>query len=372
MRRTHATNGVRLKGLSQSGRWPSGNPRFYLRQAGQKAVAMPDAPKDSRAFLAAYLAATGHKQRLDRKPTPGTIGALAAGFMASAAYQNMAESTRAYMRRNLDAIRATWGNAPAADLDARHIRFDLSKLSPNPANMRLRAWKAMCKWAFQEAALLDKDPAAAVRKRVIPKSEGFKSWTRDDVVAFRAYWRYGTEERMAFEVLHRTAAAVVDACQMGPGMIRDGWMFYTRQKSESPAACPMTAETSPPWFEHDDHLDRCLAVQPRHLVYILTKTGKARSRKSVSQWFAAACRQAGIKGKSAHGLRKHRAAVFKENGASAEQRMAILGHETASEAKDYAASASLARTIWGTPVSNLPDHAKPEGAEILVFKGGNR
>jgi integrase len=332
---------------------------------------MPDAPKDSRAFLAAYLAATGDTPKIDRKPTPGTVGALVTGFKASAAYQNLAESTRAYIRRNLDAIRTTWGDAPAADLDARHIRFDLSKLDPNPANMRLRAWKAMCKWAFQEAALLDKDPAAPVRKRVVPKTEGFAPWTREDVAAFRAHWPHDTEERMTFEVLHRTAAAVVDACQIGPAMVRDGWLFYTRRKSGSPAVCPMTAETSPPWFEHDDHLALCIAAQPARLVYLMTKTGKARSHKSVSQWFAAACRAAGIEGKSAHGLRKHRAAVFKENGASAEQRMAILGHETASEAKDYAASASLARTVWGTPISNLPDQAKPYGAEILVFKGGN-
>jgi integrase len=248
----------------------------------------------------------------------------------------------------------------------------LSKLSPNPANLRLRAWKAMCKWAFQEAALLDKDPAASVRKRVVPKSDGFTAWTREDVAAFRAYWPHDTEERMAFEVIHRTAAAVVDACKIGPGMVRDGWLFYERQKSGSPAVCPMTAETSPPWFEHDEHLAMCLAAHPRHLVYVMTKLGKARSHKSVSQWFAAACRQAGIEGKSAHGLRTHRAAVFQENGASAEQRMAILGHETASEAKDYAASASLARTVWGTPISNLPDHAKTGEAQIVVFKGGNR
>lgn len=330
---------------------------------------MPDAPKDSRAFLAAYLAATDHKPQIDRKPRRGTVGALVTGYRASAAYHNLADSTRDYMRRNLDAIRATWGEAVAADLESRHIRADLAKLSPNPANMRLRAWKAMCKWAFQEAALIETDPAAPIRKRVTPKSDGFTAWTREDVETFRAYWPHDTEQRMAFEVIHRTAAAVVDACRVGPAMVRDGWLHYVRKKSGSPAVCPMTAETSPAWFEHDDHLTACLAAQPRHLIYIMTQAGKPRSHKSVSQWFAGACRAAGINGKSAHGLRKYRAAVFKENGASAEQRMAILGHETESEAKDYAASASLVRTVWGTPNSNSPDHAMSKGAEIIVMKG---
>lgn len=356
---------MRLKGLSQSGRWPSGNPRYYLRRAGEKAIPMPDAPKGSKAFLAAYTAATGDLPKGPERPAAGTVGALLTGYKASAAYQNLAASTRAYIGRNLDDIRRTWGRAPAADLQTRHILGDLARFQPHPANNRLRAWKAACKWAFQEGALIDHDPAAPIRKRAVPKSDGFTPWDADDVGKFRAHWPHDTPQRLAFELIHRTGAAVVDACAMSPGMIRDGWLIHTRRKSGSRAVCPMTAETSPAWFGHDDNLAECLAAQPRHMSYIVTTSGASRSEKATSQWFAAACRAAGVKGKTAHGLRKYRAAMFQERGASADQRMAILGHETESEARRYSGSADLRRTVSGTQTSNSHDSALADIAQVV-------
>lgn len=340
-----------MKGLSQSGRWPSGNPRFYLRLAGKKAIAMPDRPKDHPEFLAAYTAQTGARTIPPQKPMMGTVAAMITCFMASAAYQNLEASTRAYQRRNLEAIRKTWGTAKAIDLEAKHVRADLAKLTPHPANMRLRAWKAMCKWAFNEGGLIDSDPAAPVSRRVTPDSDGHKAWTREDVAKFREHWPHDTAQRLAFELIHRTGASMVDACRIGPGMIRDGWLTYTRKKSGSHAVCPMTAD-APTWFEHDDELETCVAAQPRHMTYLVTAHGRPRSEKSASQWFSAACRAAGLMDITAHGLRKHRAAVFQENGATADQRMAILGHETASEARRYSKSADLRKTVSGTQFSN--------------------
>jgi integrase len=337
-----------LKGLSQSGTWPSGNPRFYLRRPGQKAVAMPDLPKGDQEFLAAWLAAMGPQKPTDRRPLTGTLGAVVVAYMASAAYQNLAPSTRAYMRRNLEAIRRTWGSARAGTLEARHIRADLAKLEPHPANLRLKAWRAMCRWACNETAMMAHDPAATIRKRVTRKSDGHQPWTRGDVARFRAFWPHDTPQRLAFEVIHRTGAAIVDACHIGPGMIRDGWLHYRRKKSGSAAVCPMTAETSPPWFEHDDHLALAIAAAPRHMTWLVTDQGAPRSQKAASQWFSAACRKAGITGKTAHGIRKHRAAVFQENGATTDKRMAILGHETETEARRYSAGASLVKTVSGT------------------------
>jgi integrase len=313
---------------------------------------MPDRPKGHPEFLAAWIAATGATKPLDRRPTAGTVGALVVAFLASAAYQNLAPSTRGYMRRGLEHIRLVWGEGRANTLDTRVIMADLSKLKPHPANNRLRAWKALCRWGFQEAALLEFDPAAPIVKRVGAKSTGHTPWTREDVAAFRDRWPHDTPQRMAFELIHRTAASIVDACNVGPGMVRDGWLRYTRQKSGSAAVCPMTAATSPAWFEHDDHLAMCVSAQPRHMTYLVTADGAPRSVKAASQWFAAACREAGLKGKTAHGLRKHRAAVFQENGAAADKRMAILGHETASEARRYSASADLVKTVSGTDISN--------------------
>ena len=47
----------RLKGLSQSGFWPSGNARLYYRRAGSQSVPLPDLPRTDAEFLKAYAAA---------------------------------------------------------------------------------------------------------------------------------------------------------------------------------------------------------------------------------------------------------------------------------------------------------------------------
>ena len=84
------------------------------------------------------------------------------------------------------------------------------------------------------------------------------------------------------------------------------------------------------------------------MTFIATKGGRPRSEKAASQWFSKACRAAGLEdGKSADGLRKLRATMFRENGASQDQRMAILGHETSAEAEHYSKSADQKRVISG-------------------------
>ncbi len=44
--------------------------------------------------------------------------------------------------------------------------------------------------------------------------------------------------------------------------------------------------------------------------------------------------------------------MFRENGATKEQRMAIPGHETEAQADHYAKSADLIRVVTGTKSSN--------------------
>ncbi|MEL6296781.1 MAG: hypothetical protein AAFR10_21225, partial [Pseudomonadota bacterium] len=69
---------------------------------------------------------------------------------------------------------------------------------------------------------------------------------------------------------------------------------------------------------------------------------------------------------SAHGIRKLRAAMFRENGASEDQRMAILGHESKQMASHYSKSADLRKVISGTNSSNPGFQLDPT---VVKFKG---
>lgn len=346
-------NRIRLKHLNASGKWPSGNVRYYFRPKGLRAKPLPDLPPDDPRFLAEYIKLSGVTNLRTTTPKSGTISASIHAYFKSDKYLSMAMSTRMLWRRQLHDIEDRYGKALIYDLRARHIRQDLARLEAHPANTRRKVWRSICRW-WLDTGMIEEDPSRDVRPRATPPTMGWTPWTRDDVSAFRKHWSYDTPQRLAFELMHRTCASIGDACLLGPGMITDNWLTYSRKKSKSVAVCPMNADNTPKWFEHDEHLANCLAVAPRHMTWMVTNSGAPRSPKAAAQWFSRACQAAGLDpGKSAHGIRKHRAAVFKENGATPEQRMAILGHDTQAEAMRYSKSADLKKTISGTESSNF-------------------
>ena len=337
-------HGVKLKHLNAAGHWPSGNVRFYYRPKGQKGVALPDLPPDHPDFLTAYARAAGNRVQI----APGSIAAGVVAFLASSMYQARSPATRANWRRAAEDIRQRYGVGRLVDLRPQHIRQDLAPRDPHPANNRLKVWRAMGRF-WVDAGMIETDPARDVRKRETPDTGGRTAWTRDDVARFRAHWPIGSPQRLAFELLHRTCAAIGDACRLGPADIVDGWLTYQRAKSGSTAVVPM--HTAPDWFEPCDTLARCIAAAAPTATFLATQSGAPRSPKAATQWFAAAARAAGVAA-TAHGIRKHRAAVFRENGATQDQRMAILGHESEAEARRYAKSADLRRVIGFPTGSN--------------------
>lgn len=330
-----------MRYLNQSGFWPSGNPRYYYRPKGRKGIAMPDAPIDSAEFRAAYVEA--EKSNPIRTAEKGTLAHAIKRFLDSAEFASKAEGTRRVWTRTLLDLRERYGHVPLATIRTRHIKADLARLDAHPANNRAKTWKALFRW-LDSRGEVEIDPARPIRNRKVPQSEGFTAWTRDDFAAFRAHWPHDTPQRLAFEVYYRSCAATVDVVQLGPQRVSDGWLTYTRSKTGTPAVVPWHPRVAPDWFEWTDDLEKCLAAQPRHMTYIVTRYGRPRSHKATSQWFSAACRDAGLD-LSAHGIRKGRAAMFRENGASQDQRMAILGHETEEEATAYSKSANLKKVV---------------------------
>lgn len=347
--RRHIRNGVRLKHLSQSGCWPSGNPRWYFKRKGQKAVPMPDLPKDDESFIQAYVIASGLRPKPEPKTfSMGTIGAGITAYRGSSNFLRLAASSKERWSSRCDDIRERVGRAKLDDLTARHIKKDLARFEGHAANNRLKVWRSLCRF-WDQQGMIETNVALQVAMRETEKTDGFTAWTREDFAAFRAYWPVGSKERLAFELMYRTCAAIGDTCHLSRAMLsNDGWLTYQRQKSNSMAISPFFAD-GPEWFEGTNDLRACLDAEPAHIVFLTTKYGKSRSPKCASQWFSKAAKEAGLdSNRTAHGIRKGRAAMFKENGAPADKRMAILGHETEGEAIRYSKSADLRRIIEGT------------------------
>lgn len=346
--------GIRLKGLKPSGRWPSGNVRYYYRNT-TPATPMPDAPKDSPAFLRAYSdAAAGKPAKVRGKVQhrTGTIGAAIRAFLASDAFLARAPSTRAQWRRHAEELETFFAKAAIHDLEPKHIRKYLSKFDPHPANNRLKVWRAMGRW-WVDSGLLDADPAREVRKRTLAYSTGYTPWTAEDVAAFRAHWPIGTQQRLCMEILLQTGASIGDAVALGPGNMRGPWLTYRRTKSRTVCTVPLLLTPPPSYYPANEYLRASIEAAPRHLTWLSTAAGSSRSVKAAGSWFVKAARAAGIEeGKSAHGVRKYLATFMAEHGATEAQRMAILGHDTTAQTREYSRTADARKIICGTESDN--------------------
>ncbi len=172
------------------------------------------------------------------------------------------------------------------------------------------------------------------------KSDGHIPWSTEEVEAFRAFWPIGTMERLALELIYWTGARVSDAIRLGEGNVdREGWLTFRQAKTGGEVFIPFRREL-PEFAERYAPdlaaLHRAIETRDeRHMTFLYTRQGASRSAKSISQWFAAKARKAGIAERSAHGLRKSRAIALVEAGGGSPQVGAWTGHESLREIERY-------------------------------------
>lgn len=87
-----------------------------------------------------------------------------------------------------------------------------------------------------------------------------------------------------------------------------------------------------------------LEETPReNLTFLTTAWGKPFTAAGFGNWFRDVCNDAGLKDRSAHGLRKAAARRLAEAGCSPLQIGAITGHKTLKEVSRYTAAADQER-----------------------------
>ena len=308
---------MRLKGIKVVTK-PDGRRYVYRRTPGGL-VPLPDLPENDPRFLKAYADAA-HARPARHRAAEGSIAALCAAYLASADYRALAPSTRAVRRRLLDRIAAERGAGRVADLRPEHLRKDVRRLTPGAAQMRLKAWRSLCRFALEEGWRSD-DPSREVRA---PRGETkpHRQWTAEEIARFRAHWPVGTSERAAMEVIYWTAARCVDAVTLGWHLVdAEGWLTFTQRKTGQPVTLPVTAPL-PSW----------------------------------------AARAAGLEaGCTAHGLRKARASAVAEAGASASPVGAWIGDVSLSMAAHYTRAADRRAILAG------PEQDRNPGNRTIEF-----
>src|SRR5215467_3288991 len=312
-----------------------GRAYYYLRRRGFSRVRLPGLPW-SPTFMAAYEAAmSGARAAIGAgRVKPGSVAAVIAEYLDSQSFFTSKSAGTQRMRRGiLERFRAAYGDRPMALLPAEWIEASLDSKPPHAARSWLATLRSLCQFARKRGYRRD-DPTANIKLASI-KSDGFHTWTEDEIAQFERFHPVGTKPRLALALLLYTAQRRSDVVRMGRQHIRNGALTVKQQK---------TGTELPP-IPVLPELQAVLNATPsEHLTFLVTTTGKPYGPNHFSESFREWCDAAGLpKHCSAHGLRKAACRRLAEAGCSEKQIAAISGHASLDEVARYTKAADKAR-----------------------------
>jgi integrase len=334
-----------------------GNIRFYYRRPGQPKIRIPGEP-GSQAFVDQYyLLRDGAAAR--EKPEPklklsssGTLRRLCEGYYVSTEFKQLGNSTARVRRLILEGICQSKtakgkvrGDLPYALILERHIREirDEKAGLPEAANSRLKALRQLFAWA-KISSVIATNPALEV-KRLSSASDGYHTWSDEEVAQFEAFHPVGTKARLAFALLRYTGVRRSDAVKLGKGMEREGVLHFTVTKGSQRKGKAGPKRLALPIL---GALRAVIDATPSgHLTYLVSSHGKPYTAESFGNKFREWCDQAGLRHCSAHGIRKFDATAAAENGATAHQLMAMFGWDSIKQAEHYTRKASQTKLASG-------------------------
>lgn len=328
-----------------------GNRRFYVRRHGRK-VRLRDSP-GTEAFAQAYSdalraldpRAANHRDAL-RAASAGTLGWLAARYFGSAEFGQLVPKSQQGRRSIIeDCLREPrkpgspdlMRDCPVSLISAAHVKMlrDRKAATPGAANNRRKYLSSMFGWAVEEG-LMRANPAREIR-RISYASDGFHTWSVEEVRQFEERHPIGTKARLALALLLFLGVRRGDVVTLGRQHVKAGWLsmvprktrYRRREVSEKPIL-PVLA--------------RVIAKSPTgDLTFLVTEYGKPFTANGFGGWFRARCDQAGLPHCTAHGLRKAGATIAAENGATDRQLMALYDWTSEKQANVYTAAVNRKR-----------------------------
>jgi integrase len=298
-------------------------------------VRLPGLPGSSE-FMAAYQAAldSGPSQiGASKRSKAGSVSAAIASYYASPAFaKHLAPASQVVRRAVLEAFRRDHGDKQVAAMHRRHIEAILDPMSPSTARNWFKAIRALVEHCAN-IGMLREDPTLGLKPRPI-KSAGIHTWTEEEIAQFESHHPIGSRERLALALGLHTGQRRGDVIRMGKQHVRDGIVHVTQQKTGVPLRIPIHPE-----------LAAVLATVPSgNLTFITTLRGKPFAGKAFTQWFAVACKRAGLSPDCTfHGLRKAACRRLAEAGCTVHEIAAISGHASLKEVERYTKAADQAR-----------------------------
>lgn len=264
---------------------------------------------------------------------PGSVSDAIARYYRSTAWASLAPGTQAMRRNILERFRKEHGDKPIAGIQREHIKrmIEAKAATPEAGKNFLKVLRALIRLAI-DSGLRHDDPTIGV-KGIRTKSDGFHTWTEDEISSFEKTHPVDSRARLAFALLLYTGQRRGDVIRMGWQHLRDGRIHLTQRKTGATLAVPV----------HPALKTILDATSKNNMTFLVTHTGKPFSPAGFGNWFRDCVTDAGLPAEcSAHGLRKAAARRLAEAGCSARQIAAITGHRSLREVERYTAAADQA------------------------------
>ena len=200
-------------------------------------------------------------------------------------------------------MRRAYFDKPIGLMKPAHIRaLRDEKPTPDGSNMRLKALRALFKWALEE----NEAPCNPAKEVGMLKtnSTGYHTWTEEEVARFEERHAVGTKARLAMALMLYTTGRREDATRFGPQHIRTRTVIvdnkpvpvkrivYTQAKNEHLNAVHMDIPLHP-------ELDRIITATPSgHLTFLVTRRSESQfTPAGFGNWFGdRQCRRPACRG----------------------------------------------------------------------------
>jgi integrase len=331
-----------------------GNIRVYYRAKGRPKVRLHNTPW-TPAFMAEYDAAknqTAPPIKL-KGIIRGTWRWLCVKYFSECVEYKQLDPRTQRVRRSI--LESTFDEpiAPGAPkffrdfplsemcADPIEVLRDRKLATPDAANSRVKAIRAVFKWAVRKkgpdgAALVSHNPARDIPNLKSKNPSGSHTWTLEEVCKFEERHPIGSKARLAMALLLFTGQRRSDAVHFGRQHVRNGEITFTQHKGRHSKPKTLTLPILAA-------LQRILDASPcGELNFLVTEQGKSFTGAGFGNWFRHRCIEAGVPGR-AHRLRKAGATIAADNGATPHELMAIFGWNTLIMAERYTRGADQKR-----------------------------
>lgn len=313
--------------------------RYRFRRTGFKTHYFK-AELGSREFMAEYqeCLAGSKPGKEPRGIVPGSIDELVTLFYGSTAFNRGKQITRTKNRAILEGFRETlWKEKRIGSLSVKGVEFvhldqilaDKAKDHPFAAVNLRKQLKRLFGYAVK--AKMRPDNPAAVTEPLSAKTNGFHTWTEDEIAQYQAHHRLGTKARLALELFLWTAKRRSDGVQLGRQHIRDGCFYGRDEKTNKPTWIPIAPQ-----------LQAAIDAMPPHdhLSFLVSERGRPFTAKSFGNRMKKWCVEAGLPHCTTHGLRKAIARRAAEAGIGNQGIKSITMHSDDKEVSTYTRQAS--------------------------------